>query len=435
MRGRRKEKKMTDKIIDILKASDADGFEITDTTTLAYEFYFIKHRLDQNRVRDVEHINVKVYKKLDDGKMLGSASGEIYPTLTDEEIKEEIDKLISRAENVKNPFYELNKPEDYEVSKSEDVDVSQIAENFVKAMKELPETDTEYINSYEIFAEKNKRRFINSEGIDISFEYPSSMVEVVVNARDSEHEIELYRMYKAGSCDSENLKKDIAEVLRYGKDKLIAKPTPKLGKAAVVFPTSDAVQIYSWFVEKCNAGFIYSKYSDWEIGKEVAPRAKGDKVTLKSVKYLPNSSKNFDVDDEGAVIRDMTVLDKNVPTTFFGGRRFRYYLGIKDSYLACNFDVEGGSKTSEEIRSGKYLEIVEFSDFAVDSISGDIAGEIRLGYYHDGEKVTPVSGGSISGCMTDFVNEMYMSKEKRQYDNFNIPALTRLENVSVTGVE
>ncbi len=426
---------MTDKIIEILKASSADGFEITDTVTLGYEFYFIKHKLDQNRVRDVEHINVKVYKKLDDGEMLGSASGEIYPTLSEEEIKDEIDKLIGRAENVKNPFYELNKPGDFEASKESNVDVSKIAENFVAAMKELPETDTEYINSYEIFAEKNKRRFVNSEGIDITFEYPSSMVEVVVNAKDNDHEIELYRMNKAGTCDKENLKKDISEVLKYGKDKLIAKPTPKLSKAAVVFPTSDAVQIYSWFVEKCNAGFIYSKYSDWEIGKDVAPKAKGDKVTLKSVRNLPNSSRNFDVDEEGAAIYDMTVLENNVPQTFFGGRRFRYYLNIKDSYLAYNFDVTGGSKTAEEIRSGKYLEIVEFSDFEVDSISGDIAGEIRLGYYHDGDKVTPVSGGSISGCMENFINEMYMSKERRQYDNFNIPALTRLENVIVTGVE
>ncbi|MCR5342509.1 MAG: TldD/PmbA family protein [Butyrivibrio sp.] len=426
---------MIEKLLNILKASNADGFEITDTTILAYEFYFIKHRLDQNRVRDVQHINVKVYKKLDDGKMLGSASGEIYPTLTEDEIKDEVDKLISRAENVKNPFYELNKPADFDISKNEKVDVSKIAENFVEAMKSVPETDTEYINSYEIFAEKNIRHFINSEGIDITFEYPSSMVEVVVNAREGEHEIELYRLYKAGSCDGENLKKEISEVLKYGKDKLIAKPTPKLGKAAVVFPTSDAVQIYSWFVEKCNAGFIYSKYSDWEIGKDIASNAKGDKVTLCSVKNLPNSSRNFDVDDEGAPIYDMTVIENNVPKTFFGGRRFRYYLGIKDSYLACNFDVTGGSKTSEEIRDGKYLEVVEFSDFEVDPISGDIAGEIRLGYYHDGDKVTPVSGGSISGCMTDFVKEMYMSKEKRQYDNFYIPALTRLENVSVTGVE
>ncbi len=426
---------MIDNLINILKASGADAFEVTDTVTLAYEFYFIKHRLDQNRVRDVEHINVNVYKKLDDGKILGSASGEIYPTLSEEEIRDEIDKLLSRAENVKNPFYELNKPSDYEGKEAENIDVSQIAENFVSAMKEIPESETEYINSYEIFVEKNKRRFINSEGIDITFEYPSSMVEVVVNAKEKEHEIELYRMYHAGTCDKENLKKDITEVLQYGKDKLIAVPTPKLNKAAVVFPTSDAVSIYRWFADKCSAGFVYNRYSDWEIGKDIAPKAKGDKISLRAVKNLPNSSKNFDVDEEGAMIRDMEIIDSNIPKTFYGARKYRYYLGIEDSFAAYNFEVSGGSKTADEIRSGQYLEVVEFSDFEVDSISGDIAGEIRLGYYHDGDKVTPVSGGSISGCMLNFVNDMYMSVGKRQYDRFLIPALTRLENVSVTGIE
>ncbi len=425
---------MIDNLIKILKASEADAFEVTDTVTLAYEFYFIKHRLDQNRVRDVEHIYVNVYKKLEDGKILGSASGEIYPTLSEDEIKEEIDKLLERAENVKNPFYELNKPVDFEKKESEDINVSQIAENFVSAMKEIAETETEYINSYEIFAEKNKRRFINSEGIDISFEYPSSMVEVVVNAREKEHEIELYRMYHAGTCDKENLKKDIEEVLKYGKDKLKAVPTPKLNKAAVVFPTSDAVSIYRWFADKCSAGFVYNRYSDWEIGKDIAPKAKGDKISLRTLRNLPNSSKNFDVDEEGAVIRDMELIDSNVPKTFFGACKYRYYLGIENSFGAYNFEVSGGTKSADEIRSGQYLEVVEFSDFEVDSISGDIAGEIRLAYYHDGDKVTPVSGGSISGCMLDFVNNMYMSVEKRQYDRFLIPALTRLENVSVTGI-
>ncbi len=426
---------MTDKIVEILRASGADAFEVTDTVTLAYEFYFIKHKLDQNRVRDVEHINVKVFKKLEDGKVIGSASGEIYPTLTEDEIKSEIDKLISRAENVQNPFYELNKPVEFEASKNSDIDVSKIAEDFVNTMKEIPETDTEDLNSYEIFVNKNKCRFINSEGIDVSYEYPSSMVEVVVNARDEAHEIELYRMYEGGTCDKEGLKKDITEVLKYGKDKLIAGPTPQLGKAAVVFPTSDAVMLYHYFAGKSDAGFIYNHYSDWEIGKDIAPKAKGDKVTLKVLRNLPNSSKNFDVDEEGAVIKDTVLLENNVPKTFCGGRRYRCYLGIEGSSMAYNYEVSGGSKTMDEIRSGKYLEVVEFSSFEVDSISGDIAGEIRLAYYHDGDKVTPVSGGSVSGSMFNFVNEMYMSKEQRQYDFCLIPALTRLENVTVTGIE
>jgi len=68
-------------------------------------------------------------------------------------------------------------------------------------------------------------------------------------------------------------------------------------------------------------------------------------------------------------------------------------------------------------------------------MTGAIAGEIRLGYLHEGDKMTIVSGGSVSGSMTDFVKEMYLSKELKQYNNMLIPAVTRLEQVSVTGAE
>ena len=62
-------------------------------------------------------------------------------------------------------------------------------------------------------------------------------------------------------------------------------------------------------------------------------------------------------------------------------------------------------------------------------------GELRLAYWHDGETVTPVSGGSVSGSMFDFVKDMRMSKDQAQYDNMRIPALTLLKNVTVTGAE
>ena len=76
---------MTDRIIQLLKNSGADAWEVKDKSVKAWEFYFIRHQLDQNRVRDVEHIEVTVYRKLEDGKFLGSATQEIAPTASDEE--------------------------------------------------------------------------------------------------------------------------------------------------------------------------------------------------------------------------------------------------------------------------------------------------------------------------------------------------------------
>ena len=68
-------------------------------------------------------------------------------------------------------------------------------------------------------------------------------------------------------------------------------------------------------------------------------------------------------------------------------------------------------------------------------MTGDIFGEIRLAYWHDGKKTVPVSGGSVSGSMHDFVKNMLMSEECVQYNNYRIPALTLLKNVTVTGAE
>ena len=138
------DEKMTDKIIELLKSSGADAWEVTDTCTEGWEFYFIKHRLDQNRVRDVEHIQVIVHRKLDDGKFLGSASQEIAPTATEAEAKKIIDDLYQRASYVKNPYYELNKKPVEGVN--ENFDPQQMAKDFIEVMQQIPETSCEDIN-------------------------------------------------------------------------------------------------------------------------------------------------------------------------------------------------------------------------------------------------------------------------------------------------
>jgi PmbA protein len=129
------------------------------------------------------------------------------------------------------------------------------------------------------------------------------------------------------------------------------------------------------------------------------------------------------------------MLREGVPEHFLGGRMFSAYMGLEESFLPTNLSAFGGTHTEEELRRGPYLEVVEFSDFQVDGLTGDIFGEIRLAYWHDGDRVTPVSGGSISGSMSDFVKEMYLSRETVQYNNWSIPALTLLKNVTVTGIE
>ena len=427
---------MKDFILELLADSAADGWTVRDEVSEGWEFYFIRHNLDQNRIRHTEHITLTVYKKSDDGKFLGRASAKLAPTADRAETKALIDSLTHEAALVKNPVYELMTPAPAVMKADEaEVDVSKIAENFICTMKDLHETDGEDINSYEIFVDKITCRYVSSTGIDISYTYPVSQIEVIVNARKDEHEIELYRMFKSGTCDSEGLNEEISKAMQYGKDKLRAKKTPSLGTCDIVLSTDAALEVYEYFTARMSCDMKYMGISDWEIGREVAEGAVGDKVTVEARRFLPNSSANAPYDAEGAPCRDMMIIKDGIAENRYGSRQFSQYLGLFDSFIPGNFAVSGGTSKAEEIRTGRYLEIVEFSDFQVSALNGDIFGEIRLGYLHDGSQVTAVEGGAVSGTMLDFAKDLQMSTEQKQYNNMLIPEVTRLKGVSITGAE
>lgn len=424
--------KHLEQLLGILKSSGADAWEVADINEWGWEFYFVRHRLDQHRTKTVDSFSVKVYKKLEDGQFLGSASAQIAPDASEEEMRRIVEGLCRDASYVRNPFYTLNKPSaEPAAEEPAPMDMNAVCGDFLKAMRSLPETETEDINSYEIFVSEIRRRFLNSEGVDVTSVYPSSMVEAVVNARKDGHEIELYRMLKSGTCDPAQLTKELSEALAYGRDKLAARPTPALEKADVVFSTDPARELYSWFVARLDTTMVYRGMSDWKIGETVGP----ENMTIRAVRTLPNSSWNTPYDDEGAPIRDLTLIDHGKTAAYWGRRQFSQYMKLDSSFDVYNFAVTGGTESEGDLRTGDYLEVVEFSDFQVDEITGDIAGEIRLAYLHQGGKVTPVSGGSVSGSMQELAKTMRFSKESRQYNCHLIPSVTRLHDVTITGAD
>jgi len=421
--------KTLNQLIGVLKSSGADAWEIADVHERGWEFYFIRHRLDQHRAKNLDSFSVKVYKNLEDGKFLGSASAQVAPDASEAEMRRIVEDLCREASYVKNPFYTLNKPAAEQAEEPAPLDLKAVCADFLQAMRSLPETETEDLNSYEIFVGEMRRHFLNSEGVDVTSVYPGSMVEAVVNARRDGQEIELYRMLKSGTCDREQLVKELSEALTCGRDKLAASPTPALEKADVVFSTDPARELYSYFASRLSASMVYRGMSDWKIGDAVAP----ENLTLRAVRTLPNSSWNMPYDMEGAPIRDLTLIDHGKAASYWGTRQFSQYLNLEDSFDVFNFAVSGGTESEEDLRAGDFLEVVEFSDFEVDDITGDIAGEIRLAYLHQGGKVTPVSGGSVSGSMPELAKAMRFSKESRQYNCHLIPAVTRLQGVTITG--
>ncbi len=420
-----------DILLDILQKSEADAWEITDYYEKGWEFYFIRHYLDQHRIKDIHSYTIKVYRKV--AGFLGSAEASIPSDISEHEARCTITNLCNDAFYVQNPFYTLNSPSKKAktTAKTNPISLKAISSDFIRILSSISETATEYLNSYEIFVSQITRHFLNSEGIDIIDTYPSSMIETIINARNENKEIELYSLFKAGTCDSDQLTKIIKDMLIYGKDKLIAIPTPNISKTDVVFSTESATELYRFFVSNLYASEVYMGTSNWKIGDLVA----SEDLTLRSVQFLPNSSYNVAFDEEGAPIQDLVLIDHGKVTNFIGNRQFTQYLGMETSFIISNIAVSSGTESESDLRTGDFLEVIEFSNFIVDPVSGNIAGEIRLAYLHNGNITTPVSGGSISGNFREFAQTMRFSKNLQQYNTMLIPAITRLNNVTITGFD
>ena len=417
-------------LLDVLKASGADAWEVTDKTEEGWEFYFIRHRLDQHRAKNIRSFSVRVFRK--NGDFLGSAKANLSADASAEEMRRTVDGLYRDASYVKNPAYTLGGPRgEKDPGAPASVDLKAISADFLDTLASVPETASEDLNSYEVFVSRISRRVLNSEGVDVSDVYPSSMVEAVVNARKDGHEIELYRLFKSGTCSREQLTAELSETLAYGRDRLVASPTPALGTYDVVFSTDPARELYNYYIDRLYTALVYRGMSDWKTGDAVAP----ENLTLRAAAFLPNSSRNAAHDAEGAPVRDLTLIERGKAVSYWGERQFSQYLGLEDSFIASNFEVSGGTESAEELRRGDFLEVVEFSDFQVDVITGDLAGEIRLAYLHRDGKVIPVSGGSVSGNMGKLIRNFRFSKELRQYDCLLIPSVSRLGGATVTGAE
>ncbi len=424
---------MLEKLKQKLEKLACDGWELTGREIHRWEFYFIGHKLDQNRTVKIRETQVRVYKKSDDGAFLGSAEDVISPTASDSEIDRKLEKLLFQASLVRNPVYTLTDRPLTAASVTDPVDVAGIAHDCIRALAEVSETPEASVNSYEIFVSGITRHTLNSNGVEYLCTFPQTEIEVVVNARDKASEIEMHQICNSGTCDQEGLKNDIGRLMAFGRDRLKAQPTPRVGQADVLLSTSDAVAVYDYFSTRMQTDLIVRKFSDYKIGEPVAAGIRGDKVSIETVLSLPNSSMNFPVDRENNAVRECYLIRDGIAKHYCGSRQFSQYLGLEESFLPTNLKVSGGSQTEAALREKDHLEIVEFSDFQVDPMSGDIAGEIRLGYWHHDGKVSIVTGGSVSGSMNDAVKNMYFSEETVQYDHWVIPKVTLLSGLRITG--
>lgn len=424
---------MTEKIVTALKACGAQIYQITETKEESAELFFIRRSLDMKRLKEVHQASVTVYREFGEGdeRMLGSATVQLQDSYTVGQMEEMLKEALYAAGFVKNKYYELyagqTEPDmEKKADALQEKTLSELALCYAQALFAEDTREDVFLNSAEIFAGRTTCRILNSRGVDVSYVKSRVNGEFVAQCTVGQ-DVETYQHFAYESMNTQALQKKVRETLEMTRARACATSAPPAGEYRVILSGPYVKQIFDYYIDRSNSSMIYPKYSGFQAGCEVqGEEVQGDRINLTLKAAAPYSG-------EGIPMKDRELIRDGKLQLIHGGNRYAYYLKLEPTgeYRGCR--APEGNVSLEEMRSLPYLEVVNFSDFQMDSFSGHFGGEIRLAFLYDGEKKIPVTGGSINGTILEAQKHLTFSREMQEEDVFEGPAAVCLGPVRVAG--
>ena len=423
---------MTQRIIDLLKNTNGiSDWRVNTVRTESTELFFVHKNLETVRSTDTTDIKVSVFV-LHDGK-LGEASFSVYSSYDDEKIAEEIEKAKKKANIIANQPYSLPENEQGEYVSSSNFanyEPHELASLISKACFEADCIEGGSINALEIFVYKDIISVKNSRGIDKTQVKYRAMVEAIPTFNGAES-VELYEQYNFTEFDRALVIEEIAKKMREVKDRYEAKaPDGKLA-CPVVLEAPELEELIGRFVGNLNFSSIYQHSNAFGIGDDIQKDAKGDRLTITMCGEVKGSVSSSAFDLDGVTLVDRKIIEDGRAAALYGGTKFAQYLGeVATGNLGC-IRVECGTLTNEAKASAPYFRLASMSGLQVDIYNDYIGGEVRLGYYFDGEREIPVTGISISGKLSTALANMRLSNEAVTYESYNGPKCAIFEGIEI----
>lgn len=413
-------------IINALKANKrVSAYSITAKNTESSELFYVKQQLQCNRASNFDEYHVAVYADKD--SLRGNASFVVDPYMDEATIVQKIDDAIEQALLAVNKFYELPSPTDDELQKNESnlegKNFNELMTSIVPAVFRADCFENGSINATEIFLYKTNYHIVNSNGIDIKFTRYKGNIELIPSFVNGDEKFEVYKMVEFSSLDTKKITEEINEAMQEGLDRSKAAPlkldNPNIN---VLIPASELSSFFGYFLFKLNYRSILTQSSDVKIGDFMQGECEGDKVSISLKPMIPSSPDSAPVDLDGVVLKDVNLVEDGIAKTYYGAFQYGYWMGIeKPTGNIGNIDVKPGSVSEDDMKKTPYLECVKFSGIQMDPFTGFFGGEVRLGYYFDGEKRIPVTGFCISGNIEEIKQSIRLSKEVKGSGNYQGP--------------
>jgi hypothetical protein len=128
------------------------------------------------------------------------------------------------------------------------------------------------------------------------------------------------------------------------------------------------------------------------------------------------------------------VIHENMLSTFSASQRYAEYLNVPPTGAFGNIELPAGRTPASDLLAEPYVEVVQFSWFNPDTITGDFATEIRFGYLVDKGVRKPFKGGQLLGNYMDALADVHWSAETRFGGGYLGPHTARFNDLRITGL-
>ena len=425
-----------ERLINLLKANkDVADYRITITNTHQYQLFFVKDKLETNRVCDESKIAVVVYCDAEGARGFGEFDYADFNS--DEEVINNINEAVFNAKLALNPYYELPKAQEKPMelqSNLKDRPFAEIAEDVAKAIFANKMDDVLYSAATEIFLYKVDTRIINSQGLDNKETRYYGEIESIPTCDTPDKEVEIYHMIRFSNFDFDEIKNGVKEVLDIVRDRHNAIDLPKgLDGINIIIDGEEVGDVFDYFTEDLNYQSKFMKTNLSELDTNIqGENVSGSALNMSMVPYFKGAARSRAIDDDGITLKDCELVKDGIAKNRWGGNAEGFMIGVKNptgKLPICK--VEKGTKSFKEMAKKPYIRCVRFSAMQMDRLSGLVGGEVRLGYYFDGKKEIPVTGFTFTGNLHELKGMMEYSSEEATYAWYHGPKYILLPKTNI----
>ncbi|GEM_PF-473522 len=431
---------MIEKLTRILSGmQEVSAWSISTVTTRSSELFYVGKKLETNRATDTETCDVTVFT--DSGDKRGASAFSVYPYMSGDDIREKIQENVYAAGFALNPYYDLPVPANGSIPESgsniRTMTLKDAAAIVSEAVFKADVYADGYLSATEIFLTETTRRIVNSNHVDMQSVSYGGAVELIPSWEKDGEEVEIYHMLRFESIDPEDITEKVDTELKIAAARFEAKPLNDVldikAPIKVIIQEADAGQLFDYFADDLEYSAKYMKTNKFEPGDNVQGEAvTGTPLTLSKVPYVKGAFRSAYFDADGVYLTETPLVENGIAVGRYGSHRYGSYLGVAaPAGLLPVTVVQPGTRTFDEMAGEPYIRCAVFSGIQVEPNSGYFGGEVRLGYYFDGEKEIPVTGFSISGDMNKSRGTMIYSKEVCTTSSYHGPRYLEIPDMKL----